>query len=254
MGPVRRGARLEGGDERESQRACPLWPRMRRACYLAQDQHAEGTDAERHGKGALPLDCHDLPLLGHEPLYGISERSSWPRYRPPRLSPAQYPAARRGAGMTPGPPPKGPEHRRRRNVPAGGEWVDLHPLDEPVLQPLPRREKGAWSARARETWETWRGDPATAQWTAADTHYALATLRLIDLNELEPRTSLASEIRLRLDGLGLTPKGKRNLRWRIAESAEVLQHSLGGSSAGARRLWIPLLTGDAVKVWTRHER
>ena len=135
--------------------------------------------------------------------------------------------------MTPGPPPKGPEHRRRRNVPAGGEWVDLHPLDEPVLQPLPRREKGAWSARARETWETWRGDPATAQWTAADTHYALATLRLIDLNELEPRTSLASEIRLRLDGLGLTPKGKRNLRWRIAESAEVLQHSLGGSSAGA---------------------
>src|SRR2546430_7371464 len=87
MGPVRRGARLEGGDERESQRACPLWPRMRRACYLAQDQHPEGTDAERHGKRALPLDCHDLPLLGHEPLYGISERSSARANAPPRQRP-----------------------------------------------------------------------------------------------------------------------------------------------------------------------
>jgi hypothetical protein len=90
--------------------------------------------------------------------------------------------------MTPGPPPKGREQRRRRNAPAGGEWVD------------------------------------PTQWTRADTYYALDTLRLIDLNEREPRSSFAGEIRLRMGGLGLTPKGKRNLRWRMAEPAKVLDH------------------------------
>jgi hypothetical protein len=39
--------------------------------------------------------------------------------------------------MTPGPPPKDARARRRRNVPAAGEWVDLYPLDEPVLPALP---------------------------------------------------------------------------------------------------------------------
>jgi hypothetical protein len=27
----------------------------------------------------------------------------------------------------------------------------------------------------------------------------------------------AAEVRVRMDGLGLTPKGKRDLRWRVAE-------------------------------------
>jgi hypothetical protein len=45
----------------------------------------------------------------------------------------------------------------------------------------PTREKAL--AVARETWETWRSDPAATQWTRADTYDALDTLRLIDRNE-----------------------------------------------------------------------
>jgi hypothetical protein len=123
--------------------------------------------------------------------------------------------------MSPGPTPKDRSARRRRNAPAGGEWVDLYPLAEPVLEELDDADE--WSARARGTWEAWRQDPATTQWSPAHIAYAAATLVLIELDEREPTTSLAAEIRLRLDGLGLTPKGRRNLRWRIGP-AEVVEH------------------------------
>jgi hypothetical protein len=133
--------------------------------------------------------------------------------------------------MTPGPTPKDRSRRRRRNSPSGGEWIDLFPLEKPVLQELGDEE---WSPRARETWEAWRQDPATSQWSPADIAFAADTLTLVELNEREPRSSLAAEIRLRLDGLGLTPKGRRNLRWRLAD-AEVVAHPALSSNSVARR-------------------
>ncbi len=106
--------------------------------------------------------------------------------------------------------------RRRSNEPARGEWVDLPPLETPVLGRLPARSRDEepWSKRARETWEAWRSDPVTARWSASDTSYAED---LLALYELMP--SSASEVRLRMDSLGLTPKGKRDLRWRVGEPA-----------------------------------
>jgi hypothetical protein len=125
-----------------------------------------------------------------------------------------------------GPAPKRPSERRRRNAPAGGEWVELPAtVEKPILPSLPR---GKWSARTRQTWDAWRRDPATTQYTPADVAYALDTIRLIEARA----DSLAGEIRLRSDGLGLTAKGKRNLRWRMAEPAEVVELP---ASKGSRR-------------------
>jgi hypothetical protein len=126
--------------------------------------------------------------------------------------------------MSPGPPPRYPEWRHRRRPPGGGEWVDLEPIDKPILAPLPRRSKadGPWSARARATWNAWRQDPATRQWTASDSALALETLYLLEQSEREPRASLAAEVRLRMDALGLTATGKRRLRWRLRAEGEVL--------------------------------
>jgi hypothetical protein len=134
--------------------------------------------------------------------------------------------------MSPGPTPKDRSARRRRNVPNGGEWIDLLPLEKPVLEELGDDE---WSTRARESWEAWREDPATSQWSPADISFAADTLRLVELNERDPSCSLAAEIRLRLDGLGLTPKGRRNLRWRLAD-AEVVELSSGSSARKRRHL------------------
>ena len=129
--------------------------------------------------------------------------------------------------MSPGPAPKQPSQRRRRNAPAGGEWIELpSTVEKPILPPLPRRSKGRWSARTRQTWDAWRRDPATAQYGPADVHYALDTIRLQE-ECARGRHSLAGEIRLRMDGLGLTPKGKRNLRWRVAEPGEIVELPAG---------------------------
>lgn len=84
-----------------------------------------------------------------------------------------------------------------------GEWVDLEPLAKPVL-PGARRE---WSESARRLWRAWRKDPVTVQWTLADVAFAFELAARFE--KLAP-----SEQRLRMDGLGLTPKGKRDLRWR----------------------------------------
>jgi len=115
------------------------------------------------------------------------------------------------AGMGPAPA----ENRRRSNAPARGEWVDLLPIDKPILPTLPEREEG-WTEMTQTTWEMWRQDPATSQYTPAEIAYALDTIWLYN----QMTASTASEVRLRMDGLGLTPKGKKDLRYRVIQDAE----------------------------------
>lgn len=127
------------------------------------------------------------------------------------------------------------ETRRRTNEPARGEWVDLAPLEAPVLPELPERADGEdWSERTRLTWAAWRADPVTAQWSPADVAYALDAILLYDV--MNPST--ANEVRLRMDGLGLTPKGKRDLRWRVGlgETAPAKRKAGKGSSSRRSRL------------------
>ena len=111
------------------------------------------------------------------------------------------------AGRGPAPKPAG--QRRRRNVPLRGEWVDLEPLRKPVL---PKADP-EWSVRAKEAWAAWRADPVTARYGPSDLFAVRELARLISDDE-----TAAAELRLRMDGLGLTPKGKRDLRWRLPEA------------------------------------
>lgn len=75
---------------------------------------------------------------------------------------------------------------------------------------LPELVEGEWRERTWQAWQAWRADPVTALWSPADVDYALDTIML----HQSSFTSKAAEIRLRMDALGLTPKGKRDLRWR----------------------------------------
>ena len=96
-----------------------------------------------------------------------------------------------------------PGERRRHGAPARGEWTDLPVLTEPVLPAADR----SWGANARRAWNAWRRDSVTTQWTPADIHFARELCRRWD--KLPP-----GEQRLRLDAIGCTPVGRRNLRWR----------------------------------------
>jgi hypothetical protein len=132
-----------------------------------------------------------------------------------------------------GPAPKDKSERRNKSAPQRGEWVDLEPLEAPVLPELPPVER-EWSDRARVMWESWRQDPVTAQWSSADRAYAYDTLVLY---ELDIDFKRPNEVRLRMDGLGLTPKGKRDLRLRLVDppDAQAKRAPRAARSGGDRR-------------------
>lgn len=122
-----------------------------------------------------------------------------------------------------GPAPKDAAARRRRNEPARGEWVDLPPLDKPVL---PEADV-IWQPRAVALWNAWREDPATGMFGPAEVAACveLGWLTHEFAEGADPDRKIqrvtAAELRLRMDGLGLTAKGKRDLRWRTGGEQEV---------------------------------
>jgi len=65
----------------------------------------------------------------------------------------------------------------------------------------------------RWLWDSWRQDPVTSQYGPADVGAILLLARQWALLK-------ENEQRYRMDGLGLTPKGKRDLRWRTPREAE----------------------------------
>jgi len=120
-----------------------------------------------------------------------------------------------------GPAPK--QSRQRAAAPARGEWITLPAkVTKPILPALPKRrkEQGGWSAQTKRAWAAWKADPATTQYASADIQNAIDLAYLYE-EFARGNVKLAPEIRLRLDGLGLTAKGKRDLRWRLQAADEV---------------------------------
>jgi hypothetical protein len=127
-------------------------------------------------------------------------------------------------------PQKDPAQRINRVKPVS-EWVDLQPLDEPVLPAYPmawyRREARIW-AMPKWIWDLWRSDPVTSQWSPAD----LATA--LELGEFWHR--FKPEHRLRVQTmLGLNAKGRRELRWRNPTEAKRAEEA-NAKAAEVRRL------------------
>lgn len=136
--------------------------------------------------------------------------------------------------------PKLPGERRRYNQPARGEWVELEPLEQPILPPY----KSSWRAWittrdkdrnpiqvrrgvSRAMWNAWRESPVTSQYGPED----IAAICYL----AEAFHSLSDPSRLTLmDRLGLTPKGKRDLRWRTP--AEVATIHKAEAQAPVKRL------------------
>lgn len=121
-----------------------------------------------------------------------------------------------------GPAPKAPEQRARLNTPARGEWQTLPELARPVLPAaLPWRSgvEGPWSYRTRRAWKGWRADWATQVFTAAEIAQ-VGQLAYLFEDAVRGRP-IWNEVRQWTDRLGLNPKGKRDLRLRLAEPAAV---------------------------------
>jgi hypothetical protein len=116
-----------------------------------------------------------------------------------------------------GPAPKALDQRRNHHEPLRGEWTSLHPLKKAVLPILPRDE---WSPRTRSAWAAWRRDPSTSMYGPAEIQLAVDLAYVYEQWVREPTAALAAEIRQRQDGLGLSPKGKQDRRWRVSAVVE----------------------------------
>lgn len=133
--------------------------------------------------------------------------------------------------MAPGPPPKDPRLRQRRNktstaaklslVPTGIEVPDLpertirHPeTGEPMVR--------EWHPRATEFWADIWESPMAPEFLKADHHglYILLTLvdaywRRMDDGQVTGANELAKEIRMQRQCFGLTPVDRRRLQWEV---------------------------------------
>jgi hypothetical protein len=123
-----------------------------------------------------------------------------------------------------GPAPKPKEQRRNRHVPSRGEWVDLPAVTVPVLPELPKRKRGSgpWHPRTVAVWAAWRQDPASTQYGPAEIAAAIELAWLFEDNVRGERSAPASEVRQRMQALGLDAKGKRDLRWRTVAETETI--------------------------------
>jgi hypothetical protein len=127
-----------------------------------------------------------------------------------------------------GPAPKSPEQRRRYGQPARGEWVDLEPFEGP---PILREYDPDWATSVviteagatevptgvrRQMWEAWRRSPVTTQYGVED--IAAIEELAAQFYALPPAQRFAM-----MDKLGLTPKGKRDLRWRTPNEVKTIR-------------------------------
>lgn len=116
-----------------------------------------------------------------------------------------------------GPAPK--FNRQRSKAPTRGDWIRLSPLEAPVLPDLDEFEAPkdyeqelapdgqpqvrVWPTRTRFMWDSWRVAHVTALWSSDDIAMAVDTIYL----HATGAQGKAAEIRLRMESLGLTPKG-----------------------------------------------
>jgi hypothetical protein len=114
----------------------------------------------------------------------------------------------------PGPPPKDPALRVRRNKVATRASIGrAAPAKKRTLPP----RKPAWHAEARRTWDDWWRSPEAAEWTQVHVSGLLRVIVLVDdfwrATTSGERKAIAAEIRLQGAEFGLSPLAKRRLQW-----------------------------------------
>lgn len=117
----------------------------------------------------------------------------------------------------PGPLPKDPKTRQRRNRSSTAARLTEPDPKTVVVPPLPKPEEGkpGWHPLTLAWWKDIWHSPMASEFHSSDVHglYLLATL--VDAFWWEPNRELAAEIRQQRQCFGLTPMDRRRLQWEI---------------------------------------
>lgn len=122
----------------------------------------------------------------------------------------------------PGPPPKNPATRQRRNRKPSAAALSAAPSAR--NRPLPARDDGsAWHPQAIALWiEAW-ASPMADEYLEADIPGLLILVDLTHLYWSRPSAKTASELRQQRIAYGLDPMARRRLQWEVARAEAVRQ-------------------------------
>jgi hypothetical protein len=114
----------------------------------------------------------------------------------------------------PGPAPKHPSVRARRNKTSTAATLSaVHDVQAP---PLPTR---LWHEQTRAWWSDLWASPMAPEYDESDRHGLFALAVLVDdfwrTEDPKLRKEIAAEIRQQRQGFGLTPIDRRRLQWEI---------------------------------------
>ena len=123
----------------------------------------------------------------------------------------------------PGPTPKDPKLRQRRNRAATRARLIRAGKPRIYAPRLPDRGGGQdWHKLTRDWWHDIWHSPMAEEYLEADRHALFRLAALIDAFWQDPSVNMAREIRLEQQAFGLTPLDRRRLEWSI-EQAEAAQ-------------------------------
>ena len=108
-----------------------------------------------------------------------------------------------------GPAPK-ETRRNKADVPIRGDWQPVKGVGwqhGPVPSPPPGLLKAS-----RDAWTTWMGAWFASHWSPDDLPGLRTLIRLYDEVE-RGRFVRVGELRIHMDGYGITPKGQQDRRW-----------------------------------------
>lgn len=120
----------------------------------------------------------------------------------------------------PGPAPKNPATRQRRNQRPSRAL--LPPETEPRTDAPELPALRQWEVMTLAWWRDVWASPMATEYTRADEHALFRLAVLIDMFWFNPSRELAAEIRLQQQAFGLTPLDRNRLAWTI-EQTELAQ-------------------------------
>lgn len=121
----------------------------------------------------------------------------------------------------PGPMPKDPALRQRRNKSATRAL--LAPETAPIVRAprLPTKpDKKTWTEMAQRWWKDVWSSPMRHEFLRADLGALFRLVLMVDAYWETPSLELAREIRMMEREFGLTPLSRRRLEWTVAQTEE----------------------------------
>jgi len=120
----------------------------------------------------------------------------------------------------PGPPPKSPATRQRRNRNSTATTL-VATIATTVPSLPPERD---WHPQTKCWWQDTWSSPMASEFLEADAHGLFRLALLIDdywiADTPTQRRNLAAEIRLQGQGYGLSPLDRRRLQWQVEQVEE----------------------------------